>query len=117
HESHSRLSGCGVCWLTSSSQFSKEEAKGQAFSALDTTAIHNLSLRAIEHDLLYPRHIGVAAPRLEAIANGGVALYFKQQVLLEGIGWLEENGYSIYEFFCDQWTSNDIMHADLQDKM
>jgi len=51
------------------------------------------------------------------LQNGGVALYFKQQVLLEGIGWLKENGYSIYEFFCDQWTSNDIMHADLQDKM
>lgn len=53
----------------------------------------------------------------QLLLNGGVVLCFKESVLLEDVDWLQENGYLIYEFFCDQWTSVAVMHADFQDKL
>ena len=53
----------------------------------------------------------------QLLLNGGVALYFKDPILLADAGWLKDNGYLIYEFSCDKWSSIDIMHADLQDKL
>lgn len=44
------------------------------------------------------------------LRNGSVNLYFKRAVLAEDLQWLRANNYSIVEFDCSTWNSEDELH-------
>jgi RNAse (barnase) inhibitor barstar len=48
------------------------------------------------------------------IQNGSIALYFRSSILEHDIGELKAEGYEIYEFHCESWISDQIMHKDLK---
>ena len=46
--------------------------------------------------------------------NGAVAMYFRPNVLSEDLSWLRDHGYRTFEFNCDRWTSETIVHNDFK---
>jgi Barstar (barnase inhibitor) len=46
--------------------------------------------------------------------NGAIALYFRPATLSEDIQWLRDHGYGIYEFRCDHWQSEELVHQDFK---
>ena len=48
------------------------------------------------------------------LRDGGVALYWRPEVLKKDVDWLEEHGYSIVEFDAAKWNSEEQMHDSLR---
>lgn len=48
------------------------------------------------------------------LRNGGVALYWRPEVLKKDVDWLEEQGYNIVEFDASKWSSEEQMHDSLR---
>lgn len=48
------------------------------------------------------------------LRDGGVALYWRRELLDEDLDWFREQGYEIFSFDCTRWTSSEEMHADFQ---
>jgi RNAse (barnase) inhibitor barstar len=48
------------------------------------------------------------------IQSGSIALYFHPPVLERDLGELKAHGYAIYEFRCDSWASEEMMHRDMK---
>ena len=48
------------------------------------------------------------------LRDGGVALYWRTEVLAEDVEWLESHGYRIVSFDTADWLSEDQLHASLE---
>lgn len=48
------------------------------------------------------------------LRDGGVALYWRPEVLNQDINWLESNAYHIVEFDAARWNSEEQMHDSLR---
>jgi RNAse (barnase) inhibitor barstar len=48
------------------------------------------------------------------LRDGGVALYWRPEVLKKDVDWLQEQGYDIVEFDAGKWSSEDQMHDSLR---
>jgi len=56
-------------------------------------------------------------PDWSILRFGGVALYWRPQVLADDLNWLEANGYSIASFETADWISEDRLHESLKAKL
>jgi RNAse (barnase) inhibitor barstar len=48
------------------------------------------------------------------LRDGGVALYWRPEVLKMDLNWLESNGYNVVEFDASRWTNEEQMHDALR---
>jgi RNAse (barnase) inhibitor barstar len=48
------------------------------------------------------------------LRDGGVALYWRPEVLKKDVDWLEEQGYNIVEFDASKWNSEEQMHDSVR---
>jgi RNAse (barnase) inhibitor barstar len=48
------------------------------------------------------------------LRDGGVALYWRPEVLKKDVDWLEEQGYNIVEFDAAKWRGEEQMHDALR---
>ncbi len=48
------------------------------------------------------------------LRDGGVALYWRPEVLKQDVDWLDEQGYNIVEFDASKWSSEEQMHDSLR---
>jgi RNAse (barnase) inhibitor barstar len=46
--------------------------------------------------------------------NGAIVLYFRPATLLEDIQWLQAHRYSVFEFRCEKWQSEQFVHEDFR---
>lgn len=46
--------------------------------------------------------------------NGAIVLYFRAATLSEDIQWLCDHRYVVYEFRCDHWQSEELVHEDFK---
>lgn len=51
------------------------------------------------------------------LQDGGVALYWRSEVLKKDLNWLELSGYQIGEFDASEWTSAEHMHDSLRSRL
>lgn len=49
----------------------------------------------------------------EILRDGGINLYLRREYLDADIDWLRSEQYQVFPFDCANWTSSDVMHADL----
>ncbi len=47
------------------------------------------------------------------LRDGGVGLYWRQEYLAEDVLWFRAQGYDIYNFDCERWTSESEMYSDI----
>ncbi len=50
----------------------------------------------------------------QILRSGSVALYLQPEYLNEDVDWLRQHGYQILSCDCTQWTTEEAMHAGLQ---
>ena len=48
------------------------------------------------------------------LLDGGIALYCRHEYLREDTAWFRRQGYRVFSFDCQQWSSSEAMHAELQ---
>lgn len=48
------------------------------------------------------------------LRDGGIALYWRPEVLANDLKWYESYGYTIVQFDAAEWNSEDQMHASLK---
>lgn len=48
------------------------------------------------------------------LKDGGVALYWRREILDDDVKWLESSGYRIVSFEAAEWLSEDVMHSSLK---
>jgi RNAse (barnase) inhibitor barstar len=48
------------------------------------------------------------------LRDGGVALYWRPEILAEDVSWLESNDYRIVSFEAGDWLSEDQLHESLK---
>lgn len=53
-------------------------------------------------------------PDWSILRDGGVALYWRREILNEDIQWLLKQHYRVFSFECNRWTSSEEMHAEFQ---
>src|SRR6266851_8243049 len=46
--------------------------------------------------------------------NGAIALYCRPATLLEDIQWLRDHRYGVFEFRCENWQSEQLVHEDFR---
>ena len=51
------------------------------------------------------------------LRDGGVALYWRLEVLAKDLDWLRTNGYSVVEFDASEWHSEEQMHDSLKSSL
>jgi hypothetical protein len=51
------------------------------------------------------------------LRDGGVALYWRPEVLATDLKWLETNAYRIVEFDAAGWDSEEQMHDSLKSRL
>lgn len=51
------------------------------------------------------------------LRDGGVALYWRPEVLKKDLSWLESSGYDIVEFDAAEWNSEEQMHDSLRSRL
>jgi hypothetical protein len=47
------------------------------------------------------------------LRDGGISLYWRREYLAEDVRWLVAQGYDVYDFDCERWTSQDDMYSDI----
>jgi hypothetical protein len=48
------------------------------------------------------------------LQNGPIAMYHKRNLLSEDVSWLRDHRYEVYEFNCEGWTSETIVHDEFK---
>ena len=48
----------------------------------------------------------------QVLRDGGIALYWRNEYLVEDARWLNEHDYELYELDCAKWFSREDMFAD-----
>ncbi|HET6934610.1 MAG TPA: barstar family protein [Candidatus Angelobacter sp.] len=50
----------------------------------------------------------------QILRDGGIALYWRPEYLSDDLQWLKANRYDVYDFACEEWSSEDQMYSGME---
>src|SRR6266566_9808520 len=61
------------------------------------------------------QHDETASSRLDytLLRDGGISLYYSEEILGEDLDWMRDQHYLVHEFDCTTWRTEDIFHTQV----
>ena len=50
----------------------------------------------------------------QMLCDGGIALYWRRELLEEDVNWFRQQDYCVFSFDCKRWSSTEERHSDFQ---